>query len=62
MRRTPRLDGILALKGVIEVIDEDEREDERRAAEAAVDRRLPRDAGRACRRCAGTRARRWGRS
>ncbi|MEA2907031.1 MAG: hypothetical protein QOI12_4418 [Alphaproteobacteria bacterium] len=32
----PRLDGILALKGVIEVIDEDESEDERRAAEAAV--------------------------
>jgi uncharacterized protein (TIGR00255 family) len=32
----PRLDGILSLKGVIEVIDEDEREDERRAAEQAV--------------------------
>lgn len=32
----PRLDGILALKGVIEVLDEDEREDERLAAEAAV--------------------------
>jgi uncharacterized protein (TIGR00255 family) len=32
----PRLDGILSLKGVIEVIDEDEREDDRRAAEAAV--------------------------
>jgi uncharacterized protein (TIGR00255 family) len=32
----PRLDGILALKGVIEVLDEDEREDERGAAEAAV--------------------------
>jgi uncharacterized protein (TIGR00255 family) len=32
----PRLDGILSLKGVIEVIDEDEREDERRAAEEAV--------------------------
>jgi uncharacterized protein (TIGR00255 family) len=32
----PRLDGILALKGVIEVIDEDEREDDRQAAEAAV--------------------------
>jgi uncharacterized protein (TIGR00255 family) len=32
----PRLDGILALKGVIEVLDEDEHEDERRAAEAAV--------------------------
>lgn len=30
------LDGILSLKGVIEVIDEDEREDDRRAAEAAV--------------------------
>ena len=32
----PRLDGILALKGVIEVIDEDEKEQDRRAAEAAV--------------------------
>ncbi len=32
----PRLDGILALKGVIEVLDEDEREEDRRAAEAAV--------------------------
>jgi uncharacterized protein (TIGR00255 family) len=32
----PRLDGILALKGVIEVIDEDEKEEDRRAAEAAV--------------------------
>jgi uncharacterized protein (TIGR00255 family) len=32
----PRLDGILSLKGVIEVIDEDEREQDRRTAEAAV--------------------------
>ena len=32
----PRLDGILSLKGVIEVIDEDEDEEDRRAAEAAV--------------------------
>jgi uncharacterized protein (TIGR00255 family) len=32
----PRLEGILALKGVIEVIDEDESETDRRAAEAAV--------------------------
>jgi uncharacterized protein (TIGR00255 family) len=32
----PALDGILALKGVIEVLDQDESEDERRAAEAAV--------------------------
>jgi uncharacterized protein (TIGR00255 family) len=32
----PRLDGILSLKGVIEVLDEDEHEDERRAAEEAV--------------------------
>jgi uncharacterized protein (TIGR00255 family) len=32
----PRLDGILALKGIIEVIDEDEREEDRRAAELAV--------------------------
>jgi uncharacterized protein (TIGR00255 family) len=33
---TPRLDGILSLKGVIEISDEGEREEERRAAEAAV--------------------------
>lgn len=32
----PTLDGILALKGVIEVGDTDEREEDRRAAEAAV--------------------------
>ncbi len=32
----PRLDGILALKGVIDVIEEDEREEDRRAAETAV--------------------------
>ena len=32
----PALDGILALRGVIEVLDQDESEDERRAAEAAV--------------------------
>jgi uncharacterized protein (TIGR00255 family) len=32
----PRLDGILSLKGVIEVLDEDEHEEERRAAEVAV--------------------------
>jgi uncharacterized protein (TIGR00255 family) len=32
----PRLDGILALKGIVEVIDEDEKEEDRRAAEAAV--------------------------
>ena len=32
----PRLDGILSLKGVIEMMDEDEKEDERRAAEQAV--------------------------
>jgi uncharacterized protein (TIGR00255 family) len=32
----PSLDGILALKGVIEVADAEEAEDERRAAEAAV--------------------------
>jgi uncharacterized protein (TIGR00255 family) len=31
-----RLDGILGIKGVIEVIDAEEREDERRAAEAAI--------------------------
>ncbi len=31
-----RLDGILSLKGVIEVVDEDEREEDRQAAEAAV--------------------------
>jgi uncharacterized protein (TIGR00255 family) len=32
----PRLDGILSLKGVIEVLDEEESEEDRRAAEAAV--------------------------
>ena len=32
----PSLDGILGLKGVIEVTEEDEREDDRRAAEAAI--------------------------
>jgi uncharacterized protein (TIGR00255 family) len=32
----PTLDGILALKGVIEVAAEDEREEDRRAAEAAI--------------------------
>jgi uncharacterized protein (TIGR00255 family) len=32
----PRLDGILSLKGVIEVLDEDEREEDHRAAEQAV--------------------------
>src|SRR5258707_2643361 len=32
----PRLDGILAIKGVIEVVDAEEGEDERRAVEAAV--------------------------
>ena len=32
----PAIDGILGLKGVIEIIDEDEREEDRRAGEAAV--------------------------
>jgi uncharacterized protein YicC (UPF0701 family) len=32
----PTLDGILALKGVIEVTEEDEREEDRRAAEGAI--------------------------
>ena len=32
----PTLDGILAMKGVVEVTDQDEREDERLTAEAAV--------------------------
>jgi uncharacterized protein (TIGR00255 family) len=32
----PRIDGILSLKGVIEVLDQDESEEERRVAEAAV--------------------------
>jgi uncharacterized protein (TIGR00255 family) len=32
----PSLDGILALKGVIEVTEEDEREEDRRAAETAI--------------------------
>jgi uncharacterized protein (TIGR00255 family) len=32
----PTLDGILALKGVIEITEEDEREEDRRAAEAVI--------------------------
>jgi len=32
----PQLDGILSLKGVIEVVDDDEREEERQAAHAAA--------------------------
>ncbi len=32
----PRLDGVLGLKGVVDVIDEEESEDLRRAAEAAI--------------------------
>ncbi len=32
----PRLDGVLGIKGVIDVIDEDENEDARRAAETAI--------------------------
>jgi uncharacterized protein (TIGR00255 family) len=32
----PRLDGLLAIKGIVEVVDAEEDEDERRAAEAAV--------------------------
>jgi uncharacterized protein (TIGR00255 family) len=32
----PSLDGILALKGVVEVVDQDEQEEDRQAAEAAV--------------------------
>jgi uncharacterized protein (TIGR00255 family) len=32
----PSMEGILSFKGVVEVIDEDEREEDRRAAEAAV--------------------------
>jgi uncharacterized protein (TIGR00255 family) len=32
----PRLDGILSLKGVIEVVDDDEREEDRREAQTAV--------------------------
>ncbi len=32
----PHLDGILAIKGVVEVIDQDERKEERQAAEAGV--------------------------
>jgi uncharacterized protein (TIGR00255 family) len=32
----PRLDGILALKGVVDVVDESEREEDRQAAEQAV--------------------------
>jgi uncharacterized protein (TIGR00255 family) len=32
----PSIDGILGIKGVIEVVDEDEREEDRRAAEGAI--------------------------
>ena len=32
----PRLDGLLNIKGVVDVVDAEEREDERRAVEAAV--------------------------
>ena len=32
----PTLDGILALKGVMEIVEEDEKADDRRAAEAAI--------------------------
>jgi uncharacterized protein (TIGR00255 family) len=32
----PSIDGILGIKGVIEVVDEDEREEDRRAAEVAI--------------------------
>ena len=32
----PRLDGLLDIKGVVDVVDAEEREDERRAVEAAV--------------------------
>jgi uncharacterized protein (TIGR00255 family) len=32
----PRIDGILSLKGVIDVVDEDEREEDRQAADATV--------------------------
>ena len=32
----PTLDGILALKGVMEIVEEDEKPDDRRAAEAAI--------------------------
>lgn len=34
--QAPRLDGILAIRGVIDVVDAEEREDERRAAELAI--------------------------
>ncbi len=52
----PAIDGILALKGVIEVLDEDEREEDRRAAEAADHRRLLDRARKVLPRCAGARA------
>src|SRR5262245_66049146 len=41
----PRLDGILTLKGVIDVIDEDEREEDRRAAAQAVVAGFDQEAG-----------------
>ena len=54
----PSLDGLLALKGVMEVGDVEEREEERRAAETAVDRRLRRGRSARSPRCAATKARR----
>ncbi len=50
----PSLDGLLALKGVIEVGDAEEREDERRAAEAAVIAGLRRSRSPRSPRCATT--------
>ena len=57
-RSTPRrraLDGILSLKGVIEIIEEDEREEDHRAAEAAIIAGFEQGAGRAGRHAAGGR-------
>ena len=51
----PRLDGILAIKGVVEVVEAEEDEDERRAVEAAVVAALQRRSP-TLPRCAGMRA------
>ena len=52
----PSLDGLLALKGVMEVGEAEEREEERRAAEKAVDRRASPASSLRSRRCAAAKA------
>ena len=57
-RAPPSIDGILGIKGVIEVIEQDESEDERSAAERGGDRGFRHGARKRWPRCARTRARR----